>query len=177
MQLELTPYPWIYSLAKMRINTKQGLPESASIDFVGGKEEERSLAFGYRYERSFDPAIIADPDTNGNIVNYLTTDLIYRINEFWKARIYWRANLNKGYLDEQEYTLYRDLHCWTLEFTYDIRPYQNNKTITDQIFWFALRLKAFPDQPLGLRRSYSRTRAGQPGDPGFRENQSVSFSR
>ena len=24
MQLELTPYPWIYSLAKMRINTKEG---------------------------------------------------------------------------------------------------------------------------------------------------------
>jgi LPS-assembly protein len=177
MQLEFTPYPWIYSLAKMRIDTKQGLPDSASIDFVGGKEADRSLAFGYRYERSFDPAIVADPDTNGNIVNYLTTDLIYRINEFWKARVYYRANLNKGYLDEQEYTIFRDLHCWTLEFTYDIRPYQNNKTITDQIFWFALRLKAFPDQPLGLRRSYSRTRAGRPGDEGFSERQSVGFAR
>ena len=99
------------------------------------------------------------------------------INEFWKARIYWRTNLNKGYLDEQEYTIYRDLHCWILEFTYDLRPYQDNKTITDQIFWFALRLKAFPDQPLGLRRSYSRTRAGEPGDPGFYERQSVGFSR
>ena len=175
MQLELTPYPWLYAMSKMRVNTYRELPEWASIDFVGGKEVDRSLAFGYRWERSFDPAIIADPDTNGNIVNYLTTDLIYRINEFWKARIYWRVNLNKGYLDEQEYTIYRDLHCWTLEFTYDIRPYQDNKTITDQIFWLALRLKAFPDQPLGLRRSYSRTRAGQPGDPGFRERQSVSF--
>jgi Organic solvent tolerance protein OstA len=175
MQLELKPYPWIYSLAKMRINTKQELPESASIDFVGGKEADRSLAFGYRYEHSFDPAIAADPDTNGNIVNYLTTDLIYRFNEFWMARIYWRANLNKGYLDEQQYTISRDLHCWVLEFTYDIRPYQNNKTITDQIFWFALRLKAFPDQPLGIRRSYSRTRAGEPGDKDFRESQSVGF--
>ena len=177
MQLELTPYPWLYALSKMRINTYRELPESASIDFVGGKEADRSLAFGYRWEHSFDPAIAADPDTNGNIVNYLTTDLIYRINEFWKARIYWRANLNKGYLDEQEYTIYRDLHCWTLEFTYDIRPYQDNKTITDQIFWFALRLKAFPDQPLGIRRSYSRTRVGQPGDPGFYERQDVGFSR
>ncbi|MFA5255544.1 MAG: hypothetical protein WC419_02465, partial [Candidatus Omnitrophota bacterium] len=176
MQLELTPYPWIYSLAKMRINTKKELPESASIDFVGGKEVDRSLAFGYRWERSFDPAIVADPDTHGNIVNYLTTDLIYKINEFWKARIYYRANLNKGYLDEQEYTIYRDLHCWILEFTYDIRPYQNNKSITDQIFWIALRLKAFPDQPLGLRRSYSRSRAGQPGDPEFREKDSVGLS-
>jgi len=177
MQLELTPYPWIYSLAKMRINTKYALPEWGSVDFVGGKEADRSLAFGYRYERSFDSAIVADPDTNGDIVNYLTTDLIYRFNEFWKARIYWRANLDKGYIDEQEYTISRDLHCWTLEFTYDIRPYQSNSTISDQIFWFALRLKAFPDQPLGLRRSYSRTRAGQPGDPNFTERQSVGFSK
>jgi hypothetical protein len=176
MQLELTPYPWIYSLAKMRINTKYAMPEWGSVDFVGGKDVERSLAFGYRYERSFDPAIVADPDTSSNIVNYLTTDLIYRFNEFWKARIYWRANLDKGYIDEQEYTIFRDLHCWTLEFTYDIRPYQSNATISDQIFWFALRLKAFPDQPLGLRRSYSRTRAGQPGDPNFTERQSVGFT-
>jgi hypothetical protein len=176
MQLELTPYPWLYSLAKLKIDRKEGLPNWASVDFVGGKTEDRSLAFGYRYEKSFDPDIPADTDTNGDIVNYLTADLIYKINEFWKARIYWRANLNKGYLDEQEYTIYRDLHCWTLEFTYDIRPYENNETITDQIFWFALRLKAFPDQPLGIRRSYSRTRAGQPGDSEFRENQSVGFS-
>ncbi len=177
MQLELTPYPWIYSLAKMKINTKYALPESASVDFVGGKEADRSLAFGYRYEHSFDPNIVADPDTNGNILNYLTTDLIYKINEFWKARIYWRYNLNKGYLDEQEYTLFRDLHCWILEFTFDIRPYQNDGTISDQIFWVALRLKAFPEQPLGLRRSYSRTKAGRPGDPGFHEDQSVGVSR
>jgi hypothetical protein len=177
MQLELTPYPWIYALSKMRINTKKGLPESASIDFVGGKDVERSLAFGYRYEHSFDPTIVANPDTNGNTVNYLTTDIIYRINELWKARVYWRVNMNKGFIDEHEYTIYRDLHCWTIEFTYDVRPYQNNKTIVDQIFWVALRLKAFPDQPIGLRRSYSRTRAGQPGDPGFAERQSVGFSR
>ncbi|MDP2929306.1 MAG: LPS export ABC transporter periplasmic protein LptC, partial [Candidatus Omnitrophota bacterium] len=97
MQLELTPYPWLYVMSKMRIDTKQELPASASIDFVGGKEVDRSLSFGYRWERSFDSAIAADPDTNGNIVNYLTTDLIYRLNEFWKARIYYRANLNKGY--------------------------------------------------------------------------------
>jgi len=176
MQLELTPYPWIYSLAKMKINTKEGLPESASVDFVGGKDPERSLAFGYRYERSFDPSIAADPTTNGDIVNYLTTDLIYRINELWKARIYYRANLNKGYIDEQEYTIYRDLHCWILEFIFDLRPYQNNATMTDQIFWFALRLKAFPEQPLGISRSYSRTRAGQPGESGFMERQSVNLA-
>jgi len=177
MQLELMPYPWIYTLAKMRIDTKHCLPDFTSIDFVSGKELDRSVAFGYRYERSFDPSLIVDPDTNKNVLNFLTADAIYRFNEKWKARVYWRANLNKGYLDEQLYTIYRDMHCWTLEFSYDILPYQNDKTIVDQMFWFAIRLKAFPDQPIGLRRTYSRTRAGAPGDPGFTERQQLSFSR
>lgn len=177
MQLELTPYPWLYTLAKMRVNTKHCLPESGSVDLVAGKEVDRSIAFGYRWERSFDPTVVADPDTGGNIVNYATTDAIYKINEFWKARVYWRTNLNRGYIDEHQYTLYRDLHCWTIEFTYDFRPYEDNKTIATQTFWFALRLKAFPEQPIGLSRSYSRTRAGRPGDPGFMERQSVGFSR
>lgn len=177
MQLELTPYPWLYMLSKMRINTNKELPESASIDFVGGKDIERSLAFGYRYANSFDAGSIVDTDTNKTVLNYLTTDAIYRINELWKVRAYWRFNMNRGYIDEQQYTIYRDLHCWEIEFTYDLRPYQDNGTISDQIFWFALRLKAFPNQPLGLRRTYSRTRAGEPGTPGFTEHQTVGVAR
>ncbi|MDP3791647.1 MAG: hypothetical protein Q8R38_06360 [Candidatus Omnitrophota bacterium] len=177
MQLELTPYPWLYTLAKMNINTKYGLPDSASVDFVGGKEEDRSLAFGYRYEHSFNSDIPVDPDTNGNLVNYLTTDAIYRFNEKWKARVYWRFNMDKGYIDEHQYTLSRDLHCWILEFTYDYRPYEDNKTISTQTFWVSLRLKAFPKMPLGVGRAYSRTRAGQPGDAGFIERQRLSAGR
>lgn len=177
MQLELTPYPWLYTLAKMNINTKYSLPESASVDFVGGKEEERSLAFGYRYARSFAEGAVVDPDTNANILNYLTSDAIYRFNEKWKARVYWRFNMNKGYIDEHQYTLSRDLHCWILEFTYDYRPYEDNKTIATQTFWVSLRLKAFPRFPLGVSRSYSRTRAGIPGDPGFMERQNLGAGK
>lgn len=169
MQLELTPYPWLYALSKMRINTNKALPEYATIDFVGGKDPERSLAFGYRYENSFDAGGVVDPDTGKTILNFLTVDAIYKLNETWKARAYWRFNMNRGYIDEHQYTLYRDLHCWVLEFTFDLRPYQDDKTITNQIFWVALRLKAFPNLPIGLNRSYSRTRAGAPGDTGFME--------
>jgi hypothetical protein len=177
MQLELTPYPWLYALSKMRVNTKHALPESASIDFVGGKEEDRSIAFGYRYEHSFEPNVAANTDDGGSTLNYLTADAIYRFNEKWKARVYWRYNMNKGYIDEHQYTISRDLHCWILEFSYDFRPYEDNKTISTQTFWVSLRLKAFPRMPLGIGRSYSRTRAGQPGDVGFIERQSASAGK
>ena len=98
MQLELTPYPWLYTLSRMRINTKKALPESASIDFVAGKEEDRSIAFGYRYEHSFDSNAVVNPDDNSNKLNYLTADAIYKFNEKWKARVYWRFNMDKGYI-------------------------------------------------------------------------------
>jgi LPS-assembly protein len=177
MQLELTPYPWLYALSKMRINTKHALPEQASIDFVAGKEEDRSMAFGYRYEKSFDSGVPANTDDGGSTLNYFTADGIYRFNEKWLARVYWRYNMNKGYIDEHQYTISRDLHCWLLDFTYDFRPYEDNKTISTQTFWIALRLKAFPKMPLGIGRSYSRTRAGNPGEAGFLERQSVSAGR
>jgi hypothetical protein len=177
MQLELTPYPWLYALSKMRINTKHALPEQASIDFVAGKEEDRSMAFGYRYEKSFNSDVPANTDDGGSTLNYFTADGIYRFNEKWLARVYWRYNMNKGYIDEHQYTISRDLHCWLLDFTYDFRPYEDNKTISTQTFWIALRLKAFPKMPLGIGRSYSRTRAGNPGEAGFLERQSVSAGR
>lgn len=171
MQLELTPYPWLYTLCKMGMDTKRALPQTASIDFVGGKEEDRSLAFGYRYEND------RNPDSNTEKLNYLTADAIYKINELWKIRGYWRMNMDKWSFDEHEYTIYRDLHCWTVEFTYDIRPSEDNGSIVSQTFWIAFRLKAFPQTPLGLRRSYSRTRAGEPGDLAYRESSSVGLSR
>lgn len=177
MQLELTPYPWLYALSKMRINTNQGLPELVSIDFVGGKEADRTLSFGYRYEQSFDPAGIVDTDTGKNLLNYLTTDVIYRINELWKAHVYWRFNMNRGFIDEHQYTISRDLHCWILDFTIDLRPYLNDKTISEQIFWVALRLKAFPRLPLGISRNYSYTRAGRPGDPGYIQREKFGAGR
>lgn len=177
MQLELTPYPWLYMLSKMSINTNKQLPEFASVDFVAGKDPDRSVAFGYRYERSFDPGSIVDPDTGKNTLNYFTMDTIYKLNELWKARIYWRFNMDKGYIDEHQYTLSRDLHCWIIDFTMDLRPNLNNGTISEQIFWVALRLKAFPRTPIGLSRSYSYTRAGRPGDVGYSEQQRLGAGR
>lgn len=85
--------------------------------------------------------------------------------------------MNKGYIDEHQYTIARDLHCWILEFTYDYRPYEDNSTIATQTFWVALRLKAFPKFPLGVSRSYSRTRAGAPGDVGYMERQKFGAGR
>ena len=143
-QLELYPYPWLYSISKMTVDTKHSDIESASIDLTAVGGEKWSLGTGYRYENA----------TNTR-TNLITGEGSYRINDKWKINVYEQFDMNKAAFVEQEYTIYRDLHCWIAEFSYDIKSESNDHT-----FWFAMRLKAFPQLPLGLRTTYSRAHPG-----------------
>jgi lipopolysaccharide assembly outer membrane protein LptD (OstA) len=147
MQLEATPYPWLYTLSDMTINTKKYMVEAASVDIVGSGGDQWSLGIGYRYE---------NVETGSS--NLTTIGAMYKINEKWKLRAYERFDLAKMGFEEQEYTIIRDLHCWIAEFTYDI------KKMEDQSIWFVMRLKAFPETPIGFRRTYYRPRFGAVGN-------------
>jgi len=149
LHLELTPYPWLYMLSKMSINTKTQKVQTASVDLVATVGDKVSFGMGHRYE-----------DVPTGVSNLLTADVTYKINDTWKVRAYERYNIDKATFEEQGYTVYRDLHCWLVEFTYDIKH-----DTEDQTFWIVFRLKAFPDVPLGLRRTYSRPQYGSVGSP------------
>lgn len=146
-ELDLIPYSWAYLVAKMSLNPNAENPanslETASIDLVSAGGDKWNLSSGYRYE-----------NVSSGLVNLFTMDGMYKINEKWRIRAYERFNLRNGAFEEQEYTVSRDLHCWIAEFTYN---YRNNG---DQSLWFVLKLKAFPDYPVGLKRTYSRPRFG-----------------
>ncbi|MFH1996226.1 MAG: hypothetical protein ABIJ27_04415 [Candidatus Omnitrophota bacterium] len=146
-QLELEPYPWLYSIGKMTVNTKDKSIRSSSIDCTASESENWSLGFGHRYE--------SEGETETNL---FTTDIFYKIDPKWSVRLYERIDALNGKMEEQELTLYRDLHCWLGEVTYNIKGSITDPT--DQTFWVVFRLKAFPELPLGFRRSYSRARPG-----------------
>jgi hypothetical protein len=149
LQLELSPYPWMFMLAKTTVNTKICAIESSSVDFTASQGDEWSVGIGHRYE-----------SIESGKSNLLTYDVSYRINPKWKVRAYGRYDSIHSILEEQEYTVYRDLHCWIAELTYGLRENPRDQTI-----WFALRLKAFPEMPIGLRRAYSRPRPGRTAEP------------
>lgn len=146
-QLELIPYSWAYLVAKMTVDTKRYLVQSESIDLVANGGDKWSLAIGHRLE---------DVQTGRN--QLATIDATYKINDKWKVRAYERFNLGKKSFEEQEYTFFRDLHCWIAEITFNLKE-PNNQTI-----WFVMRLKAFPEYQVGLRRTYSRPRFGATGE-------------
>jgi hypothetical protein len=68
--------------------------------------------------------------------------LYYRINENWGAHIAERFEAQNGYMQEQIYSLYRDLRSWTAALT--LRVTQGPGQRTDLTVGITLSLKAFP---------------------------------
>ncbi|MCX5680250.1 MAG: tetratricopeptide repeat protein [Candidatus Omnitrophica bacterium] len=163
-ELDLIPYSWAYLVAKASINTKTNALQTSSVDLVSTGGDKWNLSAGYRYAKI--STGLTSLFTNGwdtqdwnqgvstGLTNLFTMDGMYKISEKWRIRAYERFNIKNVSFQEQEYTISRDLHCWIGEFTYN---YRSNG---DQSLWFVLKLKAFPDYPVGLKRTYSRPRFG-----------------
>jgi len=146
-QLELIPYSWAYLTSKLSVDTKRYTVQSGSVDLVMNGGDKWQLIVGQRYE-----------NVTTGITSLITMDATYKINDKWRIRAYERFNLEEGFIEEQEYTIYRDLHCWIAEFVWNI---QNNG---DQGVYLIMKLKAFPEYPVGYRRTISRPRFGAAGE-------------
>lgn len=146
-QLELIPYSWAYLVAKMSVNTKKYMMQSGSVDLVLNGGEKWQLIVGQRFE-----------DIESGETSLISYDGTYKINAKWKARAYGRLNFSKMSFEEQEYTIYRDFHCWIAELTYNI------KNMSETGLYLTMRLKAFPEYPVGYRRTISRPRFGAAGE-------------
>ncbi|MBN2453064.1 MAG: LPS-assembly protein LptD [Candidatus Omnitrophica bacterium] len=148
-KLELIPYSWLYVNSDMHVNTKKCIVETANIDFVATGDDKWSVAMGQRYY-----------DLTTGRSYQITMDIRYKFNEKWVLRAYERFDLITKKFEQQEYTLSRDLHCWIADFTLDVTDI-NNVT-----FWLIMRMKAFPNYPIGLKQTYSRPRFGEAGATG-----------
>jgi LPS-assembly protein len=145
-KLELIPYNWAYLEAELDTDPKTYGMQRSSIDLVAHWKDKWSAAISERYE---------NVSTGSN--SLLTFDGTYKINEKWKVRVYERYNNTKAAFEEQAFTVTRDLHCWIGEFTYTV------SNDGDQGLWFILKLKAFPQTPIGLKQTYSHPRFGEAG--------------
>ncbi|MDD5429032.1 MAG: hypothetical protein PHI58_07370, partial [Candidatus Omnitrophica bacterium] len=152
-KLELIPYDWLYSVSELAYNTKNSAVSTASVDLYGNVTNKWTLGTRYEYQKE-----------EGGISNLVTADATYKINDKWRVRAYETFSFFKGAFLEQEYTVYRDFHCFVGEFTIRLVP-ENNEAG----FWFVMRMKAFPQTPIGLKQTYSRPRFGEAatGHAGF----------
>jgi hypothetical protein len=77
----------------------------------------------------------------------ITSTLFYRLNENWGTRIQHYFDAKTGTLQEQDYTVYRDLRSWTAALTF--RERDNLTSGRDYTVAFTMSFKAFPRFGLG----------------------------
>lgn len=143
--LQLVPYAWMRLDADATYNHRQDYISNANYDVNFDIGKGKSLGIGQRYQRK------------GS--NEITMGLNWWLNPKWKFSVYERFNakasstLKRG-LREQEYTVSRDLHCWQMDVTYNVKR-DEGETI-----WVIFRVKAFPELEFGFDQSYHAPKAG-----------------
>ena len=145
--IELKPYDWLFIDTEVEIETKNQAMRTGSIEATLNPTDDFSMAMGYRYEKK-----IPEPR------NQYTFDLMYRINPKWRIGLYERLNFQDFSIEEQQLSITRDLHCWEVEFVYNV---EGENIFEDEFtVWFAFKIKAFPDLQLGLSQSFSKRAPG-----------------
>lgn len=134
LDLEYNPFDWLRFESEASYDPPSGQFKTANFDF-SIKQDRWQLGLGHRYER--------------DVSAQLTSEFVYKINEKWKFRTYQRFEFEDKAAQRQEYTIYRDLHCWLLEFSIVNDRLDHNKT-----FYIILSLKAFPQYPFRFSTSY-----------------------
>jgi len=101
-----------------------------------------SLSVGYYYLMNNDPEFQTLPGQSLPGHSLIDFSLYYRMNENWSAHVAERFEAQSGTMQEQIYSLHRDLRSWTAALTLRI-----NQTVgqpTDVTVGLTLSMKAFP---------------------------------
>lgn len=159
LNLELRPYSWLtftfdstYKRSgndnDANYNYKHFSNANYNFNFNFGKD--RTIGLGQRYQRK-----------GGNEI---TLGIDWRLSPKWKSSFYQRHNrghdptLKRG-LREQEYSLVRDLHCWEVKLTYNVR-----RGFGEGI-WLVFKLKAFPELEFEYGQQYHAPKPGTQSNP------------
>ena len=149
-KLKILPFSWMRIESDAIYSTENNYFSDVNYDFNFNIDKDKSLGIGQRY-------------ANGG-GNQITCGFNWRLNPKWKFSIYERyemgdnPNLVRG-LSEQEYTISRDLHCWTMDLTL------NRKKEEGTSFWVIFRLKAFPESDYGFKQNYHEPQSGSQSNP------------
>jgi len=99
------------------------------------------LSLGQRYLTNADRFLLDVQDSN-----LLTTGAFWRLNESWQFEQVLNFEADDGTLQEQRYTVYRDLGAWSTSLT---TAFRDNKSVSDEfVVYLSITLKAFPQSTL-----------------------------
>ena len=138
--LTFKPRSWIVLDSQLRYAINGGHLNLAFHQLTFTPNERWSWGLGHWYLRSG-----FDGFTQAN--NFITSTLFYRLNDNWGFRTQHDFNAENGRLQEQDYSIYRDLRSWTGALTF--RVIDNGTGPTDFTVAFTFSLKAAPKTRVG----------------------------
>lgn len=146
VDVDFRPVDWITFYFDSQYDTQEEFLTTANFDIFINGGDRWSADIGKRWNREVD--------------DQLTAGFNYKFNPKWALRTYTRFDLRNGILKEQEYTLTRDLHAWTMDINFNEKRTQGNE------IWIVFTLKAFPDMAIDLGTSFNKRKAGSQSSQG-----------
>ena len=138
--LDLKPRSWLTLNSELRYDVENRRLRTSYHTATIQPHSTWSLSLGHYYVRNHD--LFGE---QGN--NLITSRVYYRLSENWGIRMSHHFEARDGTLEEQYYTIYRDLRSWTSSLTFRIRDNRSNPT--DFTVALMLSLKAYPRWGLG----------------------------
>jgi hypothetical protein len=133
------PRTWLALDSQLRYDLDRGDLNLAFHQVTISPNDRWSWGLGHWYLRDG----FVSPDEN----NFIVSTLYFKVNDNWGLRAAHTFNALDGRMQEQDYTIMRDLRSWTAALTFRV---QNNLgSSADFTVAFAFSLKANPATHLG----------------------------
>jgi LPS-assembly protein len=145
--LDFRPRSWITLGSSVRYDMADTRWREAIERVVVQPSTDWSVALSYRYLMNNDPEFQDYPGENVPGHNLIAASVYYRMNENWGAHIVEQFEAQDGVMQEQVYSIYRDLRSWTAALVF--RVVQGEGVPTDYTVALTFSLKAFPRFGLG----------------------------
>jgi lipopolysaccharide assembly outer membrane protein LptD (OstA) len=142
--LTLRPKSWLTFESVIRYDVEDGFFRLSLTTLTFKPGESWSWTLGQFYVRD---DLTLSPTALGEGDNLFFSSFYYKFNENWGARLSHRFEAVTGKLEEQEYTIYRDLRSWTAALTFRVN--ENISGHRDFGVGFTFSLKALPRFGLG----------------------------
>jgi LPS-assembly protein len=138
--LALKPRTWLSLHSLIRFDIEGADLRMSLHTFTIQPNDVWSWTLGHFYLR--DESINEPPTGLGEGNNLITSTILYRLNENWGFRAGHHYQVEEGRMEEQYYTIYRDMRSWTAGLTAGWR--ENGDSSDDFIVSFTFSIKAFP---------------------------------
>ncbi len=142
--LDFKPRSWLTFTSQTRYDIEDGVFQLADHVVTLEPNDIWSMSVGHRYFRT-------DPSfgilSGNNLINGIT---YLRLNENWGFRTQHLFEARDGRLEEQYYSIYRDMRSWTAALTFRVRDSRAGRD--DYTVALTFSLKSFPRFPLGSDR-------------------------